>query len=152
MAKKTLLYRPVGLKLTNLYERHDYISSSIEQGFHVIRCSEFQWKERERWRKANSYPEGKKDFISSQADELISSVINTFWTERSLIKELTDSESLWEWLSFNAFTMQNMEGGSSVSVFTYTGDIFMSHKAQQCWDPGYNPPLFMKRPWKLRCR
>lgn len=28
--------------------------------------------------KANSYPEGRKDFVSSQADELISLVINTF--------------------------------------------------------------------------
>ena len=39
-----LLDCPVGLKLTDLHEKHNYISSSIEQGFHVIR-SESEWRE-----------------------------------------------------------------------------------------------------------
>lgn len=52
MSKITLLHCPAvgggGLKLTNLYEEHNYVSSGVGQAFHVVSCSEFEWRETEK--------------------------------------------------------------------------------------------------------
>lgn len=99
----------------------------------------------------SSCPEGRKDFVLSQRDELIFGDKYTF-QERNLIKELAGGESPQRQLSFNTFTLQNITGGSSTSVFTYMGDIFIVPQSLTVLELQIQSPSLRGFMWKLRHR